>query len=403
MLLSVIIVNYKVRYFLEQCLYSVANALTTMDAEIIVVDNNSNDGCVNYLQPKFPKVVFIENKLNTGYAKANNQALEQALGDYILFLNPDTLLPADCLEKCVRFLQSKTEVGALGIHMIDGLGNFLKESKRGFPSPITAFFKLCGFAKLFPKSKIFARYYLGHLNENENHEVDVLAGAFMLVRKKTLDQTGSFDESFFMYGEDIDLSYRIQKMGWKNYYFSESTIIHFKGESTKKGSLNYIRLFYGAMVLFAKKHYQTKAGNVFILLIQLAIAIRALLSLIFQPITKLLNAVFNASAFEKNSPDFYLLGSAPSLASAKEIIDNYETKINTVKVFAMDDKTELTNFEPKSILVFCTDDCNFTLKKTIELMTTFSRKYRYQFHHKDSGSIINSYSKNNSGEVLIKK
>jgi O-antigen biosynthesis protein len=278
MQLSVIIVNYNVKYFLEQCLHSLVKACAGMQAEIIVADNNSTDGSMAYLEEKFTAVQFIWNSDNIGFAKANNLALEKAKGEFILFLNPDTLIAEDCIEKCLQFFKNNKTAGALGIRMVDGSGNFLKESKRAFPSPLTSLFKLSGLARLFPRSKIFARYHLGHLPENENHEVDVLAGAFMMMPKKVLDEIGNFDERFFMYGEDVDLSYRIQKAGYKNYYFAESSIIHFKGESTKRGSLNYVRLFYKAMSLFVKKHYSGSKAGFFTFLIQTAIIIRAFFS-----------------------------------------------------------------------------------------------------------------------------
>ncbi len=280
MQLSIIIVNYNVKYFLEQCLCSVIKACKNIDAEIFVVDNNSTDGSKAFLLPKFPKVNFIWNATNAGFAKANNQALANAQGEYILFLNPDTIIPEDCLEKSIQFFKLNTQAGALGIKMIDGSGKFLKESKRSFPSPFTSMYKLLGLAKIFPYSKTFAAYHLGYLSQNENHQIDVLAGAYMMIPKKNLQITGSFDETFFMYGEDVDLSYRIQKAGYKNYYFSESTIIHFKGESTKKGSLNYVRLFYSAMSLFVKKHYTGSRAGIFNFFIQIAIVIRALFTIV---------------------------------------------------------------------------------------------------------------------------
>ncbi len=248
------------------------------EGEIFVVDNNSTDGSKEFFQNKFPQVTFILNIENEGFAKANNRALSMAAGEYILFLNPDTILPEDCLEKCIGFVQSKNNSIACGIKMIDGAGKFLKESKRAFPSPLTSLFKLSGLAYIFPKSRIFSKYHLGYLNENVNHEVDVLAGAFIMVPKKIIDAIGSFDEKFFMYGEDIDLSYRIQKAGYKNFYFAESAIIHFKGESTKKGSLNYVKMFYNAMNVFVKKHYGGTRARLFIFFIQSAIIFRAMLS-----------------------------------------------------------------------------------------------------------------------------
>ena len=259
--LSVIIVNYNVKYFLEQCLYSVKRAIGRMQAEVIVVDNCSVDNSVAYLQPKFPGIHFLENKENLGFAKACNQGLELSRGQIILFLNPDTIVPEDCFQKCIDFLKSHPDAGALGIKMLDGAGKFLKESKRSFPSPATSLYKLFGLSKIFPRSKIFSKYHLGNLDQNSDHEVDVLAGAFMMIKKKVLEKVGNFDETFFMYGEDVDLSFRIQKGGFKNYYFAGSSIIHFKGESTRKGSLNYVRMFYKAMSIFVRKQYGGKPGG----------------------------------------------------------------------------------------------------------------------------------------------
>ncbi|RYZ26186.1 MAG: glycosyltransferase family 2 protein, partial [Chitinophagaceae bacterium] len=250
MMLSVIIVNYNVKYFLEQCLHSVQKAAEKMTAEIIVVDNNSTDESLPYLYPKFPEVKFIQNGANSGFGKACNRGLAEATGEYILFLNPDTIVAEDSFSKCIDFLKTNADCGALGVKMIDGSGRFLKESKRAFPSPLTSLFKLAGLSRIFPKSKLFSRYHLGHLSKDENHEVDVLAGAFLMTKKELLQKVGSFDDAFFMYGEDVDLSYRIQKAGYRNYYFSGTAIIHFKGESTKRGSLNYVKMFYQAMITF---------------------------------------------------------------------------------------------------------------------------------------------------------
>jgi GT2 family glycosyltransferase len=250
-------------------------AVAGIRAEIIVVDNNSTDDSLCYLQPKFPAVRFIESPANNGFGKACNRGLQEASGEFILFLNPDTIVAEDSFSKCIRFFHSHSDCGALGVKMIDGSGCFLKESKRAFPSPLTSLFKLSGLASLFAKSRLFSRYHLGHLNREENHEVDVLAGAFLMTRKEVLQKVGSFDDAFFMYGEDVDLSYRIQKAGHKNYYFSETTVIHFKGESTKRGSLNYVKMFYQAMNIFVKKHYGGARAGFFQFSIQVAIWLRA--------------------------------------------------------------------------------------------------------------------------------
>jgi O-antigen biosynthesis protein len=278
--LSVIIVNYNVKHFLEQCLHSVLKASKTISSEIFVVDNNSVDGSTQLVKEKFPQVHLIENKENIGFSKANNQAIRLAKGKYILLLNPDTVVEEDTFIKIIRFMNEHPNAGGLGVKMIDGKGNFLPESKRGLPTPWVAFSKMFGLSKLFPKSKKFGKYHLSYLDENETHEVEVLAGAFMLMRKETLNKVGLLDETFFMYGEDIDLSYRITQGGYKNFYFPETTIIHYKGESTKKGSLNYVKVFYKAMIIFAQKHFSGGKANAFSLLLNLAIWFRALLSII---------------------------------------------------------------------------------------------------------------------------
>ncbi|BDX38925.1 hypothetical protein CYCD_22800 [Tenuifilaceae bacterium CYCD] len=277
--LSIIIVNYNVKHFLEQCLMSVYASLKGIDAEIFVVDNASSDDSCTMVKEKFPAVILVENNKNVGFSKANNQAIVQSKGKYILLLNPDTVVQEDTFSKCIAFMSSTPNAGSLTVKMIDGKGNYLPESKRGFPSPWVSFFKIFGLTALFPKSKIFARYYLGHLDKNLTQEIDVLPGAFMFIKKEALNTAGFLDEQFFMYGEDIDLSYRITKAGYKNYYYPECQIIHYKGESTKKGSLNYVLIFYKAMIIFAKKHFKSNKASTFIVLINIAIYFRAFLSI----------------------------------------------------------------------------------------------------------------------------
>jgi GT2 family glycosyltransferase len=279
MKLSVVIVSYNVKYFLEQALKSVFKSVTDFDFEVFVVDNASVDGSAAMVANNFPQVHLIDNKENVGFSKANNQAIRLSKAEYILLLNPDTIIREDTLQQVVSFMDQHVDAGALGVKMIDGKGQFLPESKRGFPSPDVAFFKMSGLSKLFPKSKIFGRYHLGYLDENETNEVDVLSGAFMLIRHSVLKKIGLLDEDYFMYGEDIDLSYRIKKAGYKNYYYPHAPIVHFKGESTKKGSLNYVRVFYQAMIIFAHKHITGRAEGIYISLLQIAIYFRAIISL----------------------------------------------------------------------------------------------------------------------------
>lgn len=287
MLISVVIVNYNVKHFLEQCLYSVEAAMKGIEGEIIVIDNDSSDKSIDYLKPMFPRVQFRANEENLGFAKACNQGLAISKGKFILFLNPDTIIPEDCLQRCIGFLEQHPETGALGCRMLDGAGKFLRESKRAFPSPMTSLYKLFGFSKLFPRSGIFSKYHLGHLPADRDNEVDVLAGAFFMTTKEVLSRVGSFDETFFMYGEDVDLSYRIQKAGYKNYYFAGVSILHFKGESTRKGSMNYVRMFYQAMSIFVRKHYGGSRAGIFNTLIHFAIWIRAAFTAMGQFIRKI--------------------------------------------------------------------------------------------------------------------
>jgi GT2 family glycosyltransferase len=279
MKLSIVIVNYNVRFFLEQCLISVKSALSSIEAEVFVVDNNSQDDSVAMVREKYPWVHLIANKDNPGFSKANNQAIRIAKGEYILLLNPDTVVEENTFNDTLAFMDSHEDAGGLGIKMSDGKGHYLPESKRGLPSPMVALYKILGLSSLFPKSKRFARYYMGHLSANNNQEVEVLAGAFMLMPASVLNEIGLLDEDFFMYGEDVDLSYRITKGGYKNYYFADSSIIHYKGESTKKGSLNYVFIFYKAMVIFAEKHFGGSYAKLFSLVIYFAIYLRAFLAI----------------------------------------------------------------------------------------------------------------------------
>ncbi|MEA2107332.1 MAG: glycosyltransferase [Bacteroidota bacterium] len=299
--LSIIIVNYNVKHFLEQCLISVFKALENIPSEVFVVDNNSVDGSCALVKERFPNVTLIENKKNHGFSYANNQAIKKANGEYILLLNPDTVVEEDTFSKSIHFMDTHPDAGGLSVKMIDGKGRFLPESKRALPKPTVAFYKIFGLSKLFPKSKIFARYHLGHLKNDEINEIEILPGAFMFLRKKALDKAGLLDETFFMYGEDIDLSYRIILSGFKNYYYPETTIIHYKGESTKKGSLNYVFVFYQAMIIFANKHFSKKNAKIFSLLINAAIYFRAFLSIVNRTIKTLflpaLDIVFFYAAF----------------------------------------------------------------------------------------------------------
>lgn len=242
--ISVIIVNYNARYFLKNCIGSIKRSVGVNEIEIIVVDNASTDDSCEMLRADFPEVRLVENTANMGFSKANNQGVAMAGGKHILILNPDTLIAEDTLKNVLQISEMKQDMGVLGVRFIDGSGRFLPESKRNFPDLTAAGLKLMGISR---------KYYARHIEEKETAAVDILSGAFMFMKKSVFDQIGGFDEDFFMYGEDIDLSYRISQAGYTNYYFGGATLLHYKGESTLKNPAHY-KNFYGAMKLFYRKH-----------------------------------------------------------------------------------------------------------------------------------------------------
>lgn len=246
MKLSVVILNYNVRYFLELCLQSVEASIQDLDAEIIVVDNNSKDESCTMVKQKFPNVKLIENKDNLGFSKGNNTGVVKAKGEYVCILNPDTVVTETTFKNLLNIADTKDKLGILGCQLIDGTGQFLPESKRNIPTPNVAIKKALGNSK---------QYYANHIDKDASGQVSVFVGAFMLIKRGVYNQVGGFDEDYFMYGEDIDLSYKIEKAGYKNYYVGSEKVIHFKGESTLKDS-NYAKRFYGAMQIFYKKHFK---------------------------------------------------------------------------------------------------------------------------------------------------
>ena len=307
--LAIVIVNYKVRYFLKQCLSSVFESISGMDAKVYVVDNDSQDGSVQMIKSEFPSVKLIENQENLGFGKANNQVLEIIESDYLLYLNPDTIVTKVALLEALTFLNEHEDAGAVGVKLIDGSGNYHEESKRGFPSIFTAFSKMSGLNKLFPKSKLFNYYYMGHLNVDQFVEVDVLCGAFMLTRTSLMKTLKGFDEDFFMYGEDIDLCYRIKEEGYKIFYLPESSIIHFKGESSKKLSYRYIKSFYGAMLIYLRKRQESFSQKLLLPLFSIAVLSFAVLKSFFNLTQKWFTAIFDFALLFGSSVGFaYLWG-----------------------------------------------------------------------------------------------
>ena len=283
MRLSVIIVSYNVRHFLDLCLHSVFRAAGSLGGgvEVIVVDNASADDSVAWVREHFPEVKMIANTGNTGFSKGNNQGVEMATGEYILILNPDTVMPEDFFQKTLAYMDAHPQAGALGPRLIDGKGSFAPDSKKGFPTFAVALFKTTGLNRFFPKSKFFNGYYAPQVGEWETAPVEVLSGCCMLLRRQVIDAVGgAFDERFFMYCEDVDLSYRIQEGGWQNIYFPPATLIHYKGESTRKATLSYIRIFNEALAAFVRKHYSKGSARLFIFLLHLGIAARAFLGVV---------------------------------------------------------------------------------------------------------------------------
>jgi len=254
MKLSVVIISYKVKYYLEQCLLSLEKALEGIDAEVFVVDNHSGDGSVEYLSQRFKWVKFISSRHNLGFARGNNVAIRRSRGEYILLLNPDTILSENVIRECLDFMDGHPDAGSCGVRMLHYDGTDAPESRRGLPSPLTAFYKMSGLCARFPDHPKFGRYYMGNLPWDTPQEIDVVSGAYCMLRHSVMDKVGLLDEDFFMYGEDIDLSYRILKGGFKNYYLP-LRILHYKGESTEKSSFRYVHVFYDAMIIFFRKHY----------------------------------------------------------------------------------------------------------------------------------------------------
>ncbi|GAO29672.1 glycosyltransferase, group 2 family protein [Geofilum rubicundum JCM 15548] len=274
--MSVVIVTYNCRSFVQLCLYSLLWQ-TDERLEVIVVDNDSQDDTVQSIKEQFPQVILIANQSNVGFGTACNQGMQIARGRYYLMLNPDTFVPEDLSQRVVTFMDAHQTCGAMGVHMCDGTGRFLPESKRGLPTLFRSFCRFSGLSTLFPASKTWAGYYMGHLPVEETAPVEILSGAFMVLSRAAIEKVGGFDETFFMYGEDIDLSWRIHQAGFTNYYVSDIKIVHFKGESTAKDQ-RYVKMFYGAMELFYKKHFGARQNGVQRLLVQWMIATLGLLS-----------------------------------------------------------------------------------------------------------------------------
>ena len=280
MRLSIIIVSYNTRELLKNAIESIYLTYQNDDLEVIVVDNGSSDGSTAMVKEEFGDVILIESSENLGFAKANNIAIKQSKGKYVLLLNPDTILVEDCLEKCLAYMNNNQSIGALGCKVVMPDGKLDLACRRSFPTPEVSFYRMIGLSKLYPDNKRFAQYNLTYLDENETYEVDSIVGAFMLIRREVIEQVGILDEEYFMYGEDIDWCYRIKQAGWKVVYYHEAEIVHYKGASGGKRNPRTIYEFYRAMYLFYKKHYKSQYSIIVTGIIYFGIGMKLILSLV---------------------------------------------------------------------------------------------------------------------------
>lgn len=377
MQLSVIILNYNVRYFLELCVTSVQKAIEGLDAEIIVIDNHSSDDSCQMMKDKFPHIQLIENKENIGFPKGNNIGVEKAKGEYICILNPDTVVAEDTFVKVIaRYEAISSEVGIIGCKLIDGTGKFLPESKRGTPTPWVAFTKIFGLYKVFPNWKTMNQYYAQHITENQSGKVDILVGAFMIMKRDLYLEIGGFDENCFMYSDDIDLSYMALKMGKINFYFHETSVIHFKGESTVRDG-KYMKRFQEAMQFFYKKHF-TKS---------LVFDVMMKLGAFFFSILKM----FQGKTISKSKPENYILVTEKD--ENLELFKNF--KIN--KIVKSIDKNQ---FHKRTEFIIDLNSISF--KKAIHIMeSNKNSNFTFKMLLPNTNFLIGSNSSNERGEIIF--
>lgn len=317
MKLSVVIVSYNVKFYLEQCLVSLLKSLRGIEAEVFVVDNHSSDGTVDELSSRFPNVHFICRQHNEGFARANNIAIKQCCGEYVLLLNPDTIVAEHTVKDVLTFMDEHPKAGASGVRMLKADGTDAMESRRGLPTPMTAFYKMCGLCARYPRSRRFARYYMSYLPWDKPVRIDVISGAFFMLRRQALHQIGALDEDFFMYGEDIDLSFRLLKAGYENWYVP-SPILHYKGESTQKTSFRYVHVFYEAMLIFFKKHY---AHMSFLLSVPIKAAIygKAAAALVKMQMVRMQRSLGFMHRKQTFDPLYVFVGSEDAVDSCRDI------------------------------------------------------------------------------------
>jgi GT2 family glycosyltransferase len=372
-----------VRFFLEQCVASVQEALTNIDSEIIVVDNDSSDDSCEMIKSRFPNVKLIKNNSNLGFPKGNNIGVAQAKGDYICILNPDTVVAEDTFDRILAFAEKQENLGIVGCKLIDGSGNFLPESKRGIPTPFVALTKIFGLYKLFPSWELFNRYYAQHLSENETGKVDILVGAFMIMKRELYNDIGGFDENCFMYSDDIDLSFMVLKSGKNNYYFHETSVIHYKGESTVKDGL-YMKRFREAMQFFYKKHY--KSSPLFDFFMKIG-------TLFFALIKKNQG---NSKPIEVE--DYILISEDENLSNKLEKQLNkkliWETKLDSNTLFSHRNKS-------KKQIEILIDNNSFSFKSIISFLETHKNQgFTFKIVPKNALFMIGSNNSNDRGIVV---
>ena len=317
MKLSVIIVSYNVKHYLEQCLLSLKRAVEGIETEVFVVDNHSRDESVEYLSDRFPDVNFIASNHNLGFSRANNVAIRQCVGEYVLLLNPDTIVAEGTVADVIRFMDEHPKAGGVGVKMLKTDGMVAMESRRGLPTPMTSFYKMSGLCARYPESRRFGHYYMSYLPWDEPVQIEVISGAFFMLRHDALDKIGLLDEDFFMYGEDIDLSYRLLKAGYENWYVP-SPILHYKGESTQRSSFRYVHVFYEAMLIFFRKHY----GHMSLVItapIKFAIYVKATAALFKMQMSRIHKSLGFIHNSRSSFPLYVFIGSRKTVAQCRQM------------------------------------------------------------------------------------
>ena len=388
MKLSVVIVNYNVKNYVEQCLLSLHKALEGIEAEVLLVDNHSVDGSVEYLREHFDWVRIVASRHNLGFARANNLAIRMSHGEYVLLLNPDTIVAEPTLREALAWMDGHADAGSLGVRMLNACGESARESRRGVPTPMVAFWKMIGLCERMPAHHRFGHYYMGYLDWNTPAAIEVVSGAFCMLRREALDKVGLLDEDFFMYGEDIDLSYRVLKGGYRNYYLP-SLILHYKGESTQKSSFRYVHVFYEAMLIFFRKHYSGMSWLIS-LPIKAAIYAKATLALFQMQIDRARKSL-GFITYEWQTPNYVFVGSKEMQEKCGDLV----RRKGLLAEFVALGKNELTaSFlekitDSKKLQIVIFDVSEFGYEQILEVFAVAPSPLRkIGFYHQDSGMLI---------------